>query len=482
MEARGPAGGGGAGVSKPTRTAIGSTFATETVPGAVPLAGVTDEGLGNTTWVVSLDDDVAIIDPERDPEPYLAAVEEFRRGGEPGEVVVAETHLHADFLSGAGELAHQGATAIVPAAAQSVWPHRAVADGESIDLGRWRLDVLPTPGHTPEHVAYLLLESGQPRAVFTGGSLLVGAVARTDLIHPADTETLTRSLWRSINRELLCLPDDVLVLPTHGAGSFCSAAGGSRRWSTIGDERRLNPLLQADEDTFVRAVLDPLGSYPPYFLRMRERNRLGPHVYGALPLLRDLGAEAVVELRAQGATVVDVRAVAAYAAGHIPGSLANALRPQFASWLGWLVEDPDLPLVFVTDAHTDRRELVRQCLNIGYENLAGAIAIDEWCAAGGELAHTLLAGPGDRAGSVVDVRQASEFAAGHLPGATNIELGSLGGAHATLPVDTVVVMCGHGERAATAASLLEAAGHPGVAIAAGGPADWAARTGETLER
>ena len=447
--------------------------------GDVDLFGLTDEGLGNTSWVLSVEGQAIVIDPERDPDPYLAVAE---RLGTP-ITLAAETHLHADFVTGSPELAAHGAGVLASAGGHLAWEHRPVRPGDVVDLGRSQLRTLATPGHTPEHVAYLLTDGDGPRAVFTGGSLLVGAVARTDLIDPADTEGLTRALWRSINRELLSLPDDVAVLPTHGAGSFCSAAGGGRRWSTIGDERRTNPLLQVeDEDRFVRAVLDGLGTYPPYFLRLRELNRLGPHVFGAIPHLDELDHDQVVELRARGATVVDVRPVADYAAGHLPGSLANTLRAAFASWLGWLVEDPSAPLVFVTDGHTDRRELVRQCLNIGYEHLAGAITIDAWRRAGGDVATTPLVGA-DAVDHrrVVDVRQASEFAAGHVPGAKHAELGGL--RTTDLPAGgPLVVMCGHGERAATAASVLEAAGHVDVAVLDGGPDDWAQAHGRPLER
>lgn len=458
------------------------SFTVETVPGRLSVVGVTDEGLGNTTWVASPDGVVIVVDPERDAEPYLAAVEKLTDDSGRG-LLVAETHLHADFVSGARALADDGATAIVPAAARAQWPHCSVVEGERLDFGRWQLEVLATPGHTPEHVAYLLRELGRPTAVFTGGSLLVGAVARTDLIDPADTDGLTRALWRSINRELMSLPDDVVVLPTHGAGSFCSAVNGSRRWTSIGVERRANPLLGADEDAFVRAVLDSLGTYPPYFLRLREVNRLGPHLHGAFPLLEELTVERVVELRDHGATIVDVRSVADYAAAHIPGSLANALRPQFSSWLGWLVPEHTAPLVFVIDDRADRRELVRQCLNVGYENLAGTITIPAWHTGGGALGRTTLVAPDEMGGCrVVDVRQASEFASGHIPGAAHVELGRLSHGDAELGPGPLVTMCGHGERAATAASLLERDGHAEVAIAVGGPADWAARTDQPLEQ
>ena len=455
----------------------GNPFTVSRVPGDLAVVAVTDEGLGNTSWALGLQGEVVVVDPERDPEPYLAVAEDL--GGP--VVLAADTHLHADFVTGSPELAAHGAGVLAAEAGHVEWAHQPVRPGDSIDVGGWRLHTLATPGHTPEHVAYLLTDGDRPRAVFTGGSLLVGAVARTDLTDPADTEALTRALWRSINRELLSLPDDVALFPTHGAGSFCSAAGGAQRWSSIGHERRANPLLQIeDEDRFVRAVLDGLGSYPPYFLRLREMNRLGPHVFGALPVLDRLDAEHVLRLRERRATVVDVRSVADYAAGHIPGALANTLRPQFASWLGWLVPDPSKPLVFVTDDHTDRRELVRQCLNIGYEHLAGEIDVATWRAGGGDVATTALIGAEQVDGRVLDVRQDAEFGSGHVPGAAHVELGELQDV-ASQVEDGTVVMCGHGERAATAASVLEAAGRH-VAVLHGGPDDWSATHGRDLER
>jgi hydroxyacylglutathione hydrolase len=461
----------------------GHPFTATPLPGAdgePAVVAVTDDGLGNTSWLVDLGTgDALVIDPERDPLPYLTVAD--RLGVE--ITLAAETHLHADFVTGSRELAAVGAEVVASAEGELAWPHRGLRDDDELDLGRWTLRALATPGHTPEHVAYLLSDGPRPRAVFTGGSLLVGAVARTDLIDPTDTESLTRALWRSIHHRLLTLPDEVVVLPTHGAGSFCSAPGQTARWTTVGDQRRTNPLLAApDEDSFVRQVLDSFGSFPPYFLRLRALNQHGPRVLGAMPGLARLRAEDVDRLQQRGAVVVDARPVVEFATGHVAGSLANTLRPQFASWLGWLVPNPATPLVLVVGRHQDRRELVRQCLNIGYENLAGELdgGVDAWRAHGGDVGTVSLVDAGqlnDR--PVLDVRQASEFAAGHVPGARHIELGSLAERTGEVPDGPVVAMCGHGERAATAASLL-AAGHRDVAVVTGGPGDWSAATGEPL--
>src|SRR5581483_10774953 len=203
-------------------------------------------------------------------------------------------------------------------------------------LGGLRLRALATPGHTPEHLAYLLLDGDRPATLFSGGSLLVGAVARTDLIAPDRTEALARDLWRSLHERILTLPDALAVYPTHGAGSFCSAPAGGERTTTIGREKRTNPLLGApDEDAFVARLLGGLGSYPHYFRRMREVNRRGPRLYGPEPpVLTPLGTGEVRRLVDGGAALIDGRPVPAFAAGHIPGSISNPLRPVFGTWLG----------------------------------------------------------------------------------------------------------------------------------------------------
>jgi hydroxyacylglutathione hydrolase len=290
------------------------------------------EGLGNSSYLAEVADGLALaVDPARDPRPYLglAAAHGLR------VAFTADTHVHADFISGGRELAADGARLLAPAASGLSFPHEELRGGEDVDLGGLTLRALATPGHTPEHLSYLLLDGARLVAVFTGGALIVGGVARTDLAEPARTEDWTRAAYRSA-RDLLALPADLAAYPTHGPGSFCSAGETGEHVTTIGRERAGNPLLAgAGEDAFTRRVLARLGSYPAYFAWMPAVNRRGAPRHGtSRPVLPALTPAHVAELATAGATIVDARPIAAFAAAHIPGSLSNELRQAFATWLG----------------------------------------------------------------------------------------------------------------------------------------------------
>ena len=441
---------------------------------------IVDEGLGNSAYLVELGDRRGlVVDPSRDPTPYLKLARRRRLR----ITHAVETHLHADFVSGSRELAARGAAVVAAQAADLRFPHRGLDGEEALDLGGLTLRALASPGHTPEHLAWLLLDGSRPLALFSGGALLVGGVARTDLVSADQTEALTRAAWRSLQR-LRTLPDDLPVYPTHGAGSFCSAPGNAERVTTIGAERAGNLLVGApDEDVFTERLRGSLGSFPPYFLRLREVNRRGPRVLTDRDReLSQLSVKQVLRKVGNGAVLVDARPTAAFAAGHPPGALSIALRPQFATWLGWLVE-AHRPLVFLLDDGQDRGELVRQCQKIGYEQLAGEVAggMARWRAAGLPERQVELVSP-ERAGDgpTLDVRQASEVAVGRLPGAITVELGALDGGHG-LPAGPLTVMCAHGERAMTAASLLARAGRRDLrVVVGGGPAEWSATSGRPL--
>jgi rhodanese-related sulfurtransferase len=320
--------------------------------------------------------------------------------------------------------------------------------------------------------------------VFTGGSLIVGAAARTDLVSPDQTEALARAQYVSL-RGLAALPDATSVFPTHGAGSFCSAPPGAERTTTIGREKATNPLLAApDEDAFVKMLMSSLGTFPAYFGVMAEQNRLGPAVLHGEPTLPALSVQRVRALQNKGTQIIDVRPASAYADGHIPGSLAIPLRAALATWLGWLVPSLQTKLVFVRDPDQDPADIAAQALKIGYDNLAGELAggMSAWAAMGQPVAALARLGRTEvDPARVIDVRQADEYRDGHVPGARNIELGTLHEYTRALAGRPVVTMCGHGERATTAASVLERAGHTNVAMVVGGPHDWSRATGRPLE-
>jgi hydroxyacylglutathione hydrolase len=444
------------------------------------LVAVVDEGLGNTSWLVDLGDGrVLVVDPPRDLRAVRAAA--ARRGL--AVAFAADTHLHADFLTGAVQLAAtDGAVVLASAAGRRVFGHRGLGDGGEVDLGGLTLQAISTPGHTDEHLSFLLLDGPAAVGVFTGGSLIVGSAARTDLLGPDRTVELARAQYASLRR-LATLPDATAVWPTHGAGSFCSAPPGAARASTIGAEKAGNPLLAApDADTFTARLVSSLGSYPAYFTRLAEVNRRGPAVLHDRPRLPALDVDRTRRLLADGAIAVDVRPVPDVAAGHIPGAVAIPLRDQFATWLGWLVP-ADTPIIIVRNPDQHPDDILWPALNIGMEAIAGELGggMDAWLAAGHPVATTRLVNPSTVDAPVLDVRQQSEYAAGHLPGANHVELGNLAVTAHVVPGRPVVVMCGHGERALTGSTLLERAGHTDPQVLIGGPEEWAAATGRELE-
>ena len=451
------------------------------------VISISDEGLGNSSYLVDLDDGCAlVVDPRRDAGIYVAAAE--ARGLDITHC--AETHLHADFVTGSLELASDGATVLASAAGNLEFDHRGMGDGDEVDLGGLTLRAVATPGHTPEHIAYLLADGSAPLALFSGGSLLPGSAAVTDLIAPDETEPLARALYRSVHERLFTLPADLPVYPTHGTGAtFCAAAPGeqNQKSTTVGREKSANPLFSApNEDSFVKALVSGFGTYPPYFLRLREVNRRGPLVFGATaPRLRRLPIADVQRLIRKGAQIIDVRPIIDFASGHIPGALSNTLRPVFATWLGWLVPD-DVPLVFVLNDDQDRADLVWQCLKVGYERIAGEPegGMASWRDLRLPEGRIDLVKPDDlstTSGELVDVRQASEFTAGHIPGAIHVELGSVSNQTEAMLSSPVTFMCSHGERSMTAAALLERDGHRHVSVLRGGPEDWSRASGGSLE-
>lgn len=425
------------------------------------------EGLGNSSYLVELGAGSAIlIDPDRTAGRYL------HTAAARGLTVVAafETHLHADFISGSTELAAAGVPRVVaPRAAGVCFPHQPVTPGERLRLGGWDVEAIASPGHTPEHLSYVVRGPAGPPLLFSGGSLIVGGAARTDLIAPDQTTALTRAQYRTLHDAFDGLPDDTMLYPTHGGGSFCSAGGGGERTSTLGRERATNPLLQmTDEAAFTRWFPSTFPAAPAYFFRLRPVNQRGPRPRRDIVLPPAL-TPAEFAAAAREALVIDVRAKEAYAAGHIPGALSNAFRDAYATWLGWLVQ-PETALLFVTDDDVALERVIDESLLVGYERFAGWLAggMSGWHAAGlpvktGELVSATTARRLLLDGAIaLDVREPSEVGAGAIAGARRAPLGTLAQRLDELPKDRpIVAYCGHGERSATALSLLERAGWAG---------------------
>jgi hydroxyacylglutathione hydrolase len=437
-----------------------------------------DEGLGHSSYLVDLDDGTAlVIDPARLPDRQRA----WAASSGLEIAYTADTHTHADYISGSPELARDGAVFLAPVAGGLRHPHRGLVDGETVPVGHYELRAVATPGHTPDHLAYVLQDRFGPVALFSGGSLMVGTVGRTDLLGDEQAEALAHQMYRSLNERLMTLPPNLVVYPTHGAGSFCAAPGAAAHVTTIGQERATNPLVGIEnEDEFICSLLAGLGSFPPYFRELPALNQRGVTQYRGAPSLAPLSCDQVEMQMAQGVTVVDVRPVARFASGHIPGSVSIELRGVFASWLGWLVERED-PVIFVLDDGQDEDDLVRQALTIGHDRLGGRLAggIDAWVAEGRPLDSIELIEPDAVDRPLIDIRQANEYRLGHVPGALQRELGDL--LTSDVPGGPVATMCGKTERAMTAASVLRRRGAPDVVVLHGGLGAWSAIEGNSPE-
>jgi len=435
------------------------------------------EGLGNSSYLVAFPDGRALlVDPDRTVQRYVDAA----RARQWTIVAVLETHLHADFVSGAHEVAAAtGATLFLPHDAHVRLPHEPVTPGHRITLSGVEIEAVGSPGHTPEHLSYALRTAAQPPALFSGGSLIVGGAARTDLLAPDMTETLSRAQFQTLANAFRAMPDETLLFPTHGGGSFCSAGSGATRTSTLGQERATNPVLGIEsEDEFVRWFPTTFPAAPAYYFRMRAFNAAGPRLRRDIPQPPPLTPDGVARLQPE-ALIVDVRSMRDYARAHIPGALSIAFRDAYAVWLGWLAP-PDAGLIFVTDG-APLDAVIDESLLVGYEDFAGVLdgGMKAWEAEGRPIASSAVVDAAQARESLIDgalaldVRERDEYAGEHIPEALHIPLGELARRVEELPAGRpIVAYCGHGERAASAVSILERAGHTGLMNLDGGIEAW----------
>lgn len=447
-----------------------------------------------------------VVDPNRDVARYAAAAE--AEGLRITQVV--ETHIHADFVSGSRELARSaGARLLLSDAGDARWKYAYAAgegaallgEGDAIAVGDLRLDVLHTPGHTPEHLSFLVTDTAatdRPVGMLTGDFLFVADVGRPDLLERAaglagTMEADARTLFASLQR-LRDFPDYLQLWPGHGAGSACGKALGAMPQSTLGYERLTNWAFAISEETeFVSAVLAGQPEPPRYFAEMKRINREGPRLLDGGPHPPRLPAPALPPALDRGAFVVDARPAADFARGGIPGTVNIPRNAAFTTWAGWLVPyDRDFLLILAREDLHHAERLVRDLAMIGLDRTAGYFgpdALEGWSGSGRpleagrrmaveELAPRLTSGEA----TVIDVRGPAEWEAGHIPGAPNVPLGTLAERAGELPRDRPLVLhCQGGTRSAIATSLLRALGFRNVVDLPAGFVGWE-RAGGPVER
>jgi hydroxyacylglutathione hydrolase len=438
-----------------------------------------------------------VVDPNRDVLPYLRAaeLEGFK------VVHVTETHIHADFVSGARELADRaGARLYLSEAGGSAWQYQYSAsagavplrDGSRFMVGKVKVEVLHVPGHTPEHLTFLVTDTSsasEPMGAFTGDFIFVGDVGRPDLLERAaqvqgTMEESARQLFRSLQK-FQSLPEFLQLWPGHGAGSACGKALGAVPQTTLGYEKRYNWAFRvADEREFVNRVLSGQPDPPRYFAIMKRINQAGPMLLDGIGYPKRLPAAELIAALAQGATVVDTRQAATFKRGGIPGTINIPANRAFTTWAGSLLSyDEDFFLI--TDQAGDEAvdQLARDLFGIGLDRLAGYFgpeALESWPAEDGfQVIPDLTldeAKAGVRSGAtLLDVRGEDEWRAGHVPGSVNVPTGKLDQQASDLPRGRpIIVHCQTGARAAIAASLLKARGFDDVRVFPGGYAEWTA--------
>jgi len=439
-----------------------------------------DTGLGNSAYLIGSHDTKTgiLIDPLRDVDRYLSAASKL------GLTLthVLDTHLHADFISGNREIADQtGAVIGASAAAEVGFDHNPLTEESVIDLGAFQIRVMTTPGHTHEHISFLLVEPDgkTPSALFSGGALIVGGAARTDLLGHEHTLGLAHDLYHTIHDKLLKLPDEVNVFPTHGAGSFCVAPASPDRTTTIGRERKTNALAQPQtEDEFIKRSLTGLPAYPTYYKYMRALNQNGARILGGVPILKPYLPSEVKALMNEGVVVLDTRHQRAFGAGHIPNSYGIRVDAPLLVWAGWVIPFGSR-IVLLGESADERSDATRQLIRIGYDDVIGYVegGIEAWAKEYPvETVQTLNPKElRERLNEVtlVDVRRLSEWEEGHIAGAHHFEGGRIAWEDFPFPQDKpLAIQCASGNRSMVAISVLKRRGIHNLIQVDGGIHKW----------
>jgi hydroxyacylglutathione hydrolase len=429
-------------------------------------------GIAELSYLIGDDSEgvAAVFDPRADVDCYL----ELARANKVAITHIFETHIHADLVSGARELGARVGTAKIfvshEGGARYDFDHEPLRDGDTFKLGAVLITVRHTPGHTPEHVSYVVAEEDHPDApwgVITGDSLFVSSAGRPDLLGSGQAKKLAKQLFHTLREFYLKLDDGVIIYPGHGAGSPCGADIGDRLSSTIGQERRFNAFLQFDEEKrFTDYVLSTAPPAPTYYPRMKKVNAKGPEIRGSLPTVSGLPPKLFQEaIKQKNAELIDTRMMLAFGGGHIKGALNIGGKPMLSIWAGWLL-DPKKPLLLVLDSDDQLNDIVRYFVRTGYTRFAGYLVggMTAWNNAGllWESVGQMSVHEVERAGKrlqLLDVRSPDEWSSGHIPNARHIFLGELRERLGKLDrAKPTAVYCDSGYRASIATSILQQAG------------------------
>ena len=442
--------------------------------------------LAHASYLIGSDGEGVVVDPRRDVDEYLA--EAAAQGFQIKYVI--ETHLHADFVSGHQEIAARtGAEIVFSEKAGVQFAHRAVRDGEELRIGKVSLQIMDTPGHTPEGICVLVTDTAapdEPQKLLTGDTLFIGDVGRPDLAGGKGytPQMMAEMMYDTLHGKLLKLPDDVEVYPAHGAGSMCGKNMSKETSSTIGEQRKFNYALKPmSKDEFVTMMTADLPEAPLYFPKDAEINRSGARGLSELQPPAALTPQRVRELHDQGHILLDVRSAAEFGAAHVPGSMNIGLGGQFAMWAGSLIP-LNAAIVVIADTSAQVDESVVRLARVGIENVKGFLegGIETWRAAGlsvDAIEQVTVAQLKEQMANgdlqIVDVRRAAEYVNGHVPRALNAPLASLDKSLGPLPLEKdklTAVICAGGYRSSAAASLLQKQGFSNLLNVSGGTGAW----------
>lgn len=447
--------------------------------------------LAHASYLVGSEGEAVVVDPQRDVDQY---VEEAKSQGLKIKYVI-ETHLHADFVSGHRELAERtGAEIVFSKHAGAAFPHRAVKDGDEISIGKVKLRFMETPGHTPESMCILVIDtevSDEPQKILTGDTLFIGDVGRPDLAGGKGytPQMMAAMMYDTLNEKLLKLPDEVEVYPAHGAGSMCGKSMSKETSSTIGQQRKFNYALQPmSKEAFVKMLTAELPEAPAYFPKDAEINRTGARALNKLPRPAPLTPEEVSKSTSQAETtsfvVLDVRSASEFGAGHVPGSINIGLGGQFAIWAGVLIAI-GTPIILVGESEAKMEEAVMRLARVGIESVKGYLAggIDAWRTAGFKTETVPQISVDDLESlirkenelQIVDVRRPPEYESGHVPRALHAPLSNLENTAGGLSLDPskpTAVICAGGYRSSAATSILQSHGFSSLLNVTGGTSAW----------